>query len=103
MSKRDTPRPPRAQLARPVSPLEENVMLSESVSRPSIPVIDVLRASQAELLEVASEHLSSPELRAQTRKLLRRLDSWAALAVVLLATSAVFYLGTLMIERWQLR
>jgi hypothetical protein len=103
MSKRDTPRSPRASSARTVSLSEENVMLSESISRPSIPVIDVLRASHAELREVASEHLSSPHLRAQTRKLLRRVDSWAALAIVISASSAVFYFGTLMLERWLLR
>jgi hypothetical protein len=66
-------------------------MLSESISRPSLPIYDVLRASQ--------ERLSSPEVRG----LLRRLDAWAALAVVLVASSAVWQFGMWMIERWQLR
>lgn len=78
-------------------------MVSDSISRPSVPVIDVLRASQAELREAASEHIASPELRASAVRLWRRLDPWFALALVLLASSAVFYFGTLLIERWQLR
>jgi hypothetical protein len=129
-NKRDQNGPQRESRAGHVSRLEENTMLSDTISRPSIPVIDVLRAAvearasareQSEAHESGHDTLSSfaerlsllarprarvdslPEARAGARKLLARLDRWAALAVVVLASSAVWYFGTLLIERWQLR
>lgn len=71
-------------------------MLSETISRPSLPSYEALRASHAELL-------TSPRSRARLQRLARRLDVWAAFAVVALTTSAVWYAGTWLIERWQLR
>lgn len=78
-------------------------MLSDTCSRPSIPVSELLRVSGAELRASAEEHLALPKVRSEARKLLARLDTWAALAVVALASSAVWYLGNVLIERWELR
>lgn len=71
--------------------LEENVMLSESISRPSIPlIVEELRTSSALSLRRAP-------------KVLARFERALALAVVLAASSAVYYFGVQLIERWQLR
>jgi hypothetical protein len=75
--------------------LQENAMLSESISRPSIPLIEELRASEP--FARASLSLRS------AKGILARFDRALALAVVLAASSAVYYFGVLLIERWQLR
>jgi hypothetical protein len=90
VSNRDTPRPRLTAANGELALLEENIaMLSESISRPSIPLIEELRASQA-------------ALRASTPLILRRLDRWAAFAFVIAASSAVYYVGSLLLSRWQL-
>jgi hypothetical protein len=40
---------------------------------------------------------------AQAQRLLQRLDTWAALAVVVLASSTTLCAAVYLIERWQLR
>lgn len=65
-------------------------MLSETISRPSLPLIEELRASQV-------------AMRASTSLLLRRFDRWAAFAVVIAGTSAVYYFGMQLLARWQLQ
>ena len=67
-------------------------MVSESISRPSIPqIVEELRASQP----FAHASLS-------LRSALARFDRALAFAVVLAASSAVYYFGTLLLDRWQL-
>jgi hypothetical protein len=99
MSKRDTPHTLFAQAAQPVSLLEENTMLSGTDFRPSIPFIDELRVSQSLARVSETGRLS---LRSALH-VLRRFDNWAAVAVVVATSSAVYYLGTLMLAHWQLR
>ena len=70
--------------------LEENVMVSESISRPSIPlIVEELRASSALSLR-------------RSRMVLARFERALAFAVVLAASSAVYYFGMQLIARWQL-
>jgi hypothetical protein len=70
-----------------------------------VPVPSSARSARQE--EVSRVIRLSPMLRslepAQTEPFLVRLDTWAALAVVLLASSATLYAALWLLERWQLR
>jgi len=67
----------------------------------------VVGSRSAEREEVSRVIRLSPMLRSlepeQTEPLLVRLDAWAAFASLAFASSAIFYAGLWMLERWQLR
>jgi hypothetical protein len=74
----------------------ENVMFAPSTARSA-------NADHEEVSRIVRlSSLVAPLKQAQVERFLGRLDTWAAFAVVVLASSATLCAAVAMLERWQL-